>query len=575
MTVRKGTPPTAEEQGRSQAARCPARKRFRLGRTAVLSAVLSTVFGLAAVRPTLAVGIGSGTNFATSRPVTVALLAPPQSLNPILDADQYGTDIDRLLYRTLVTETPDLKITPDLARSWKVSDQGRVYTYTLGDDARWTDRQPVTAQDVVWTLDTFRNPSDGSPAQTQFSDVESVTAKGRNTVVVRLYHAWAPWTSVVAETPILPGHALSQVVGAKAIVESPILNRKLITDGPYRLESWQRRSGTVILRASHVDPNVPSTQIQTVIFRVIADPSAAMAALRAGDVQVAPVPVESRARLTAVAKASHAQIVITPELAVTWIGFNLEDPLFQNATVREALTLAVNRPAILRRAYDGLGTVPNGPLPPTSWAYDGAIAPAPYSPIQAKRLLAQVGFRPGTGGILTKGHLRLAFGLAYTRGTPELSAAVAMAAKDLKKIGVQVTLLPMQFGTLNGLALVGKFDAIAEGWAYGPDPNLRAVLGGQAAFPPKGLDITRYADPTVTRLLNREATSGSRGQRVATFAALTQAFAHNPPYIPLVAGESLTAVSDQLLGYVGNPAGPDFYDVQDWRWAAPAQRLSN
>jgi len=361
------------------------------------------------------------------------------------------------------------------------------------------------------------------------------------------------------------------VVGAKAIVQNPVLNLRPITDGPYRLAEWQRRSGTVILKASGVDPNAPPTQIRTVIFRVIAEPAAAVEALKAGQVQVAPVPVAAWPRI--LRRANGFRVVATPELGVSFIGFNLEDPIFQSALVRRALNLAVNREAILRVAYRGLGQVPNGPLPPASWAYDAKLPPLPYDPALARRLLREAGYRKGPGGILVKGHTRMQFGLAYARGTPELSTAVAMVAKDLRQVGVAVTLVPMQFGALNGLAQAGEFDAIAEGWSYGPDPDLTAILGGTASFPPKGLDVTRYQDATVTRLLAAETASRSETQRKALFAALTKVLQADPPYIPLVAGESLTAVSDRLVGYVSNPAGPDFYDVQDWRWQTLPQRL--
>lgn len=544
----------------------------RWGRSSAIALVWSASLFLAQVGRA-APGLPEGGGTGVARPVTIALLAPPESLNPLLDADQYGTDIDRLLYRTLLTETPSLRLVPNLARTWHESDHGLVYTYSLTDDGRWTDGRPVTAHDVVWTLDAFRNPSDGSPAQGQFSDVKSVSAQGSYTVVVHLKKPWAPWNTVMAETPILPGHALAKVSGAKTIVESPILNTSLITDGPYRLKTWQRRSGTVILEASHVDPNAPPTEIPVVIFRVIADPGEALLALKAGRVQVAPVPVGAWRRVANLPRSAGVRVVATPELGTTFIGFNLEDPLFQNPVVRRALNLGVNRQAILRTAYGGLGQVPNGPLPRASWAYDPRVKPLPYDPKKARAMLLGLGFRPGAGGILTKGHTRLAFALAYARGTPELSQAVTVVARDLHRIGVQVTLLPMQFGALNGLAEAGKFDAIAEGWAYGPDPDLTSILGGKAAFPPRGLDVTRYTDPVVTRLLAAEAKSSSRARRKAIFARLTTALLQNPPYIPLVCGESLTAVSTSLVGYVGNPAGPDFYRVQDWRWLPTSHEL--
>jgi peptide/nickel transport system substrate-binding protein len=495
---------------------------------------------------------------ARATTATVALMAPPQSLNPILDADAYGQEIDQLLYLPLLRPGTHGWVGA-LATSWSVSADGRTYAYVLRQGLRWSDGHPVTSEDVVATLRAFANPANGSPAAPQLALVQSVRAQGRWRVVVTLRRPWLPWQGVAATLPILPAHVLSQVRGERGLVQSPVLNTHPVTDGPYTVASFSRRTGTLTLVANPAYVGPPPA-VDRLRFLVVPDPQVALQWLREGKVQVAPAPVSAWPRIK---RLPGIQVYAPWTAGTLLVVLNVRDPVLRDPLTRVALNLAVDRAALVRTVLHGLGAPAAGPLPPV--AVDAPhLAPWPYDPKRARQLLRQAGWRPGPGGVDVRGRQRLAFALAYTSTSPSMAQLVSLLAAELRRVGAQVTPVPLDFSSLQARAQAGDFDAVAQGWAMGPAPDLFSLLGGPQADPPHGWNEGAYADPAVTRLLARADQATSLAQARTLLAQAERQMRADPPYLFLTYGRTLVAVSRRLHGFGATPWSPDVGNPLTW-----------
>lgn len=486
--------------------------------------------------------------------VVVAWSAMPAGTDPLVTDDQYSTDIEALLYDPLYYETPGRAYAPDLARTWQVGAGGRTYTYVLNPKARWSDGRPVRAADVVSSLRAYASPRDTGAEAGRFGDLLSARAMGAETVRVRLRRPDPAWPGLVAGLPILPAPVPAPSARRGAAPAPPA-----VTDGPYAVRRWDAQTGLVSLAANPAyfrgAPHVARIEV-----RVVPSPAATLAGLRRGTVQVAVLPpgwaqvVRRTAGLT-----GHA----VDGAGVALIAFNVARTPLRQAAVRRALALAVDRPALIRAAGPAGAVVPPGPWP----AALGGAAPtsAAFDPALARRLLAAAGWRLGKGGVRRRDGRPLALSLRYPATAPALARAVAYVAESWRRVGVGVRLVPAPFAALTASAAAGAYQALALGAAFGGGAALGALLGGRAAFPPRGEDVARYANPLVTALLLSDGQGAAEAAPPpAVLDALAALLAEGPPYLPLWSDTSLVVTSATLSNFVANPWGPDLYQAQRW-----------
>jgi peptide/nickel transport system substrate-binding protein len=487
--------------------------------------------------------------------VVVALSAMPAGVNPLTTSDQYSADIEALLYDPLYYETPEATYAPDLALSWQVRDGGLTYLYTLSPKARWSDGRPVSPADVVATLEAYASARDTGHSRAAFADLLSVTAMGAHGVKVQLREPDPAWPGVVAGLPILPGGSALPPAAAKG--QPRALTGA--TDGPYLLKHWDAQAGDISLAANPAyfrgAPHVARIEVH-----VMPAADDALSGLRHGTVQVAILPPSWAASLKR-APGLTSHVVDTMGLAL--IAFDVQAAPLQQAAVRRALTLAVNRSAIIREAVGGSGAVPVGPWPaalPSSPAQ-----PTAYDPALARALLTAAGWRVGAGGVRMRAGIRLSLTLRYPTHSPALDRAVAMVAANWRAIGAEVRLVAEPWSTLAADASAGHFQALAMGAAFGGGSSLTGLLGGPSQYPPSGQDIARYDDSLANALLVADAEAANEATPPApVLAALATVLAKNPPYLPLWSDTGLVVTSATLSGFVANPAGPDLYQPQTW-----------
>lgn len=325
---------------------------------------------------------------------TEALVGSYQRFNPLLDAfNSADRDVDRLLFSGLIKFDARGLPTADLAEAWGVSLDGTIYNFTLKPDLKWSDGEPLTTRDVLFTIELMRNGGDIIPADLQefWKSVEVLDFTDTQ-MQFKLPEPFAPFLDYLT-FGILPEHILSgyDILG---VVNHPF-NYEPVGSGPYRLEQMIVENGAVT--GAVLVPNEyyygQKPFIQQFIFRYYPDSSAALQAYREGIVQgisrITPDVINEALKEPTLNLYSGR----LPQMTIVFL--NLKNPevaFFQDAVVRIALMNGINRQKIINTVFNGQAILANGPIFPENWAYYEGTPAWEYDLEKAKFDLREGGY---------------------------------------------------------------------------------------------------------------------------------------------------------------------------------------
>jgi peptide/nickel transport system substrate-binding protein len=332
----------------------------------------------------------------------VGLKLSPTSMDPHfrLAGEQ---NLLRGLHARLVGMSPAGKPEPGIAESWRVLGDGRVWEFRLRADAKFSDGSPITAEDVAYSLDRVPRIEGSAGAYQIFvRAISRVEVKDARTLHL---HTAEPHPFMVEDMTEIA--VLSKSLGAGLRTTDFNAGRVGVFSGAFTLEDYRFGEFVAVRRNPHwfgARPDFAAVQ-----FRVMPTDSSRVAALLAGDVQaIDEVPVQDIARLRRDAAMNITQI---PGMRVMYVAMDMERdvtphirdvngrPMTQNplkdVRVRQALSLAINRAAIVDRVMEGAATVAANLLPEGTPGTSAALGVVPYDPDRARRLLAEAGYPNG------------------------------------------------------------------------------------------------------------------------------------------------------------------------------------
>ncbi|NBD73514.1 hypothetical protein GVX82_00525 [Patescibacteria group bacterium] len=451
---------------------------------------------------------------------TEALIGTPRFVNPVLALSFADHDLVALVHEGLLTPTPD-GLAPALAESYEISDDGLTYTFTLRENARFHDGEPVTSADVEHTILRIQDPSIKSPLFANWEGV-IVETPDQRTVRFTLPEPYAPFLEN-ATVGILPEHLWGDV----AADEFPFseLNSHPVGAGPYRIDEIRRDESSIprsyTLRAFD-DYTLGEPFLTSLTFTLERSEEDALAAVQDGS-------VDAFARATPAVLRSHdldhEPIETTPLPRIFGVFLNANRAeLFADTAVREALSHAVNRPALIESALGGFGTPVYGPLPANTLPEEATEDDQTFDPDAAAKALADAGWKRGEDGVWVfeseERVERLAFTLS-TAGTPELRRAADALAADWRALGAEVTVESYDDTELTqSIIRPRRFDALLFGTVLGRELDLYAFWHSSQRNDP-GLNIAQYTNVTADAALERARAATSADERLdelATFA---------------------------------------------------------
>lgn len=393
----------------------------------------------------------------------------PNIVNPLFNQfNQVDRDLSALIFNGLTRADERGIIKPDLARSWEISPDGLIYTFTLRSDITWSDGAPFSSADVLYTIQTIQ--SSDYPGLTDIASLwrtVAISAVNPLTVRMQLSQPFAPFLDYTT-IGLLPSHLLQDVSAAD--LPTAQFSRQPIGTGPFVLDELTTDTATLTPNPRYYGQR---PYLGTLQFKFYQDGiEAALAAYERGEVegiyQVTPELLQ-RARALPKLSLSSAQLA-----GMTLVFFNTTNPLFQDKQVRQALLYGMDRQKMIDEILQGQALIGAGPILPNSWAYDDALKKYPYDPALANELLDKAGWQDrGGDGVRERGDQSLAFTLVTNTDIPERALIAQQLADDWAKLGIRVTV-----DLVTGVELVQnhlrprKFDAVLSAFANLPaDPD--------------------------------------------------------------------------------------------------------
>jgi len=429
-----------------------------------------------------AVAIMAG-SMAQARDLTIALRSEPTSMDPQFHALTSNIQLSHTLFDKLATADENINPVPQLAESWEVDEN--VWTFKLRPDVKFSNGQPLTAEDVIFTFNRVPNvPNSPSSFQLFLAGIQQVEALDPLTLRITTDGANPILPINLSQIPILSHEAAAgPATEGKTTTE---LNRGdgLIGTGPYKFVSWQRGADLVFERNENYWGPEPAWD--KVTYRMISNPAARVASLLAGDVDVIEGP--STDDIPRLEKDSNLRVIQTPSVRLIYIHINQSDDLppglkspdgknpLKDARVRKALSLAIDRQAIVARIMGGVAQAAGDLLPYPSFGTSEARSEAPKADLEkAKELLAEAGYGDG---------FELSLGSPAGRYTNDQEIAQAVASM-WSRIGLKVdvqTMAPSVFFQRRGEY---AFSTYLAGWA---------AASGETSNPLNALLATRDKD---------------------------------------------------------------------------------
>jgi peptide/nickel transport system substrate-binding protein len=455
------------------------------------------------------------------------------TFNPVLAGDGASLQAYSILWPAPAeTDSETGKLLPGLT-SWKVSDDGLTYTFTIRKDANWSDGKPITSADMKFVIDAIKSDKVKTGQKANAELIKDVKIVDDKTYQIVLSQASCTAMSDFAGFRFLPSYRFKEDFSD---FETNTLNTKPdISGGPYILEDWKPDE----YQRYKANPTYWKGQphIAHLVNRVLQDPTLMLQALQAGEIDYANMQGDLFQQLT---KKDNLQFKAFPQITVSFLMLNWADPtdpqpaydkdgkpvqqkphpIFSDKRVRQAVAMGYNKEDILKTmgGKEG-GTLLVGPVVPAlTWAYNTAISPYPYDPKKAAALLDEAGWKLNAStGIREKNGKPLKFDIAYSDLIKSFETTALVAQDQLKQLGMDVTLKKMEWAAyIKEVYLGQKFDASPisnSGTGVGPDPNdFLQLVYSKSDVPGSGSNPPSYVNPAVDKLIEQGRTVKGCGE---------------------------------------------------------------
>lgn len=495
--------------------------------------------------------------------VTAALTSEPSHLNPLGPFLAADTTVLALIQDTLLVADQSGTYRPRLAESWTMSPDARSFTFKLRTGQTWSDGEPFTAADVVFTLKTFADPKVASPQSTRLSNVQGyadlqsgkaatlagVTATGDDTVTIKLSTPDAAFLSLLAAGMyffILPEHVLGKIDPAK-LMSDGWWKKQNASMGPFTFGELQPDQRVIVNK----NPKFREPVAFDRLILNILTAEVATGQLGTGEVDITPVgPLEAQSvrRYDGV----HVEQLQSP--GFNRIAVNMRRDYLKDKRIRQAILYAMDRPGMLKAALGGNGTIINSAFL-TGWATPPSLQQYAHNPTKARQLLKDAGWNPN--------QVLLA---PYDSKQADRAAVLNILVENFKQVGVKVKLETFDPSGTSPLK-TGNWDLfIFGGGVYPIDPaTLAPILICDQAFP-KGGNISGYCNPALDQAMRDGIASADRGKRSVAYQRAALIENEDVPYLWTARPTGLVGLRDRVQGYV--PWG-DFslgmVDVSKWR----------
>ena len=543
---------------------------------------LGLVLLVLAVAPVAQAGQAAPSTPVTGDWLLAHILSDPEQLNPLTSNDAGASSLLGYMFESLLQRDPrTLELRPQLAVSRpEISEDKLEYTFKLRQDAHFQDGQPLSGEDVLFSIKAIKCPLVNAPFQRVYYE-SIVDAQLLDPYTIR-FKAREPYflnESVLGGIDVLPRHyydpenllkevTVTALAGDYAAHETQVRKfaehfnqsyaRNPLGSGPYKFKSWSTGQEVVLERDTNYWGNgkegIDQVYLDVRKFRVINNMDAALVNLKAGNLDTMGLQPLQHLRQTSGSrfeKDYEKYIYSTP--SYTYIGWNNAHPIFRDMRVRQAMTYFTNRQQMVKTILFDLGQVVDGPIYRFRPEYDENLFSYPYDPQKALALLAEAGWKDTDGdGILDKEidgqRMAFRFEIKFNSGN-DTRKSVALALQDeLRKHGIDASVRALDWTIFLDEVRNQQFDAIILGWAMSVNEPDAYQVWHSSQVENKGSNMISYKNPRVDAILEEYRRTFDEAKRIELYREFQRLLNVEQPYTFLFMQKAVTAVNRRFRG---------------------------
>ncbi len=471
------------------------------------------------------------------------LKSTPTTLNPLSATDGYSSQVHSYTMESLLDRDIDTyEWKPHLAEKFEVSDDGKVFTFTLRDGIKWHDGKPLTVEDVKFSFDALVHPENKyktAHLKSYFEGIDRAEVVDKKTIKFYAKNKiYKNFDMVAGLLEVVPKH----------IYENPSkkqlkkLNKTIVGSGPYKFKSLKRGKGVTLVRNKDwwgfkVDELKKENNFDKIFMRFIKDSTIAIQRLEKGDIDFQGLQPEEFEKKAVGDKWGKSVFKVKTEnkapAGYTFIGWNLKDKKFSDKKVREALYHLINRPMMIDKFLYGYSVPATGPQYLSSEYANKSVKPIPYDPKKALDILRDAGWKDSDGDqVLDKVIDGNKVNLSFTILEPnkDFVKYLTIFKEDAKKAGVDVKIKFIEWNSFIKALDERNFEAVRLAWGGGSvdwDPK---QIWHSSSIENKGSNFVGYSNEKVDKWIDEARLILDKEKRKKVLNKVYKEIAEDYPY---------------------------------------------
>lgn len=486
--------------------------------------------------------------------LVIGVDAPDEVFNPLYAESAYDTYVVESMFEGMVGVDEQGLPTENIA-TWKVSDDGLTYTFTLKDDLKFWDGSPLTTEDVAFTYTvmcdgTYDGPSDivnttkvkGSKAYQEgtATSVEGIKVIDEKTIEFTLEEVNSEAIYDFSQGIISKAHYGAEYAQGKLDYIKKF-HKDPLGSGQYKFVSSS--AGQEVVLEANESYFLGAPKIKNLVYKVTSEDTR-MQMLQTGEIDMDMVTV-NQDNVNMLKEAGFLDLHIFPTNGYGYIGMNISDPKFADAKVRQALAYGLNRAEIVEACYaGGFADVINAPQSKVSWSFTEPNNKYEFDLEKAKQLLDEAGWTVGADGIREKDGVK--FEIKFTASTPNPvnEAIIPIAQQNYAELGIKFEAEQMDFNAVREKVNSGNFQMFFMAWGLTPKVDPSGVFGTEGAQ-----NKTFYSNAKVDELSAAGLKETDQAKRKEIYAELWQELNQDLPYIFLYQRRDMWTVNSRVKGF--------------------------
>ncbi len=486
----------------------------------------------------------------------VHLAAEPGHLNPVTSTEAVATSINHHIYETLVDRDYDtLEVIPQLASGWKIAPDKLKYTFYLKKGVYWSDGVEFTADDVVYSFKTVKDPKVANgPLKVYYIDVKNCRKIDKYTVQFEYSRPYFLGLEICGSIPIVPKHVFDDGTDFNTHKN----NRDPVGTGPYVFSRWD--TGKRIVLEANDRWRGKKPDIDKVVYKMVSESNVALQMLKKGELDMMSVRAIQWVRQTNTKKFQDNFYKLQYfQPGYSFIGWNARRSYFSDSRVRTALTHLINRKAILDKLLFGLGKIVTGNFYIYDKYYNHEIEPYGYNPEKGRELLKQAGWEDSDNdGILDKDGKKFSFVFTISAGSKFAERLATIVKEDLKKAGIQMEINRYEWAVFVKKLHERDFDAVTLSWSLSWEGDPYQLWHSSQVK--EGSNFCGFSNSEADRIIVNARREFNGKKRISMYRRFHEIIHNEQPYTFLYCTPALVVVSKRFDNVIVHKRGLNYHE---------------